>query len=537
MALTDTRGIPIHPYSPVKEAHNDFYGFPSKPLSIYHTGPAWPLPLTWGIPKEARPICTHAIAPIWHELGKRIYTYFDSVELKWTSIDPVRFAEQHKEPGPLFLWVGVMPSTLSRGDAKDAAVRCKEILLEYEIHDVEIAFRESVFRRFNRRLGPQLLHHVDSFDPTADLVGPFTPALGLQIASKTFPYYEGTGCVYLCEGGESDRVFLLTTRHAVFPPSEYPNDFYHRKKNNIPWRPVIHLGSRAFQNTLEAIMDHIEGNHGMVDRFKDILEDLGEAVEGEPAKTTTSREMSEHRLADWKVSEARVNEFHANITRSWSAESQRILGHVVYAPAISVGTGDKPFAEDWALVELDRTKFDWDAFRGNVVHIRSTARLHPVDFMRKMYPDTETHAKMSYPGGSLMQLRDFVKDGELRSPTMLDKNGEECLIVVKNGAGTGVTLGRTTDIQAFIREYKDNVIQSTSMAIPIYSYSFEDGDFSGPGDSGAVIADANSRIVGMLVGGTGNIDFTDVTYALPYHFLDERIKEAFPNSYLYPISA
>ena len=32
-----------------------------------------------------------------------------------------------------------------------------------------------------------------------------------------------------------------------------------------------------------------------------------------------------------------------------------------------------------------------------------------------------------------MQLRDFVKDGELRRPTMFDANGEECFFVVKNG--------------------------------------------------------------------------------------------------------
>lgn len=44
-------------------------------------------------PKEARPVCSHAIAPVWDQLGKKIYEHFDSIGLKWTSIDPVRFAE------------------------------------------------------------------------------------------------------------------------------------------------------------------------------------------------------------------------------------------------------------------------------------------------------------------------------------------------------------------------------------------------------------------------------------------------------------
>jgi hypothetical protein len=280
--------------------------------------------------------------------------------------DPVRFAEAEKEPGPLFLWVGVMPGTLSPDDAKDAAVRCKEILEEYEIIDVEIAFRESIF---TRSAGPQLLDYVPSFDPTADVRGPFTPALGLQIAPKAFPYFEGTGCLYLCEGGGSDRVFLLAARHVTLPPSEYPNDLYHRKNNKIPRREIIHLGSRAFQNALEAIMDKIGDDDIMIDSYKDELEGLGEAIEGEEAKTTTNSKAFEDRLVEAEASKASVYEFHGSVTRFWSAESQRILGHVLYAPPISVGTGDKRFTEDWALVELNRGKFDWNVFRGNVIHL------------------------------------------------------------------------------------------------------------------------------------------------------------------------
>jgi hypothetical protein len=134
-----------------------------------------------------------------------------------------------------------------------------------------------------------------------------------------------------------------------------------------------------------------------------------------------------------------------------------------------------------------------------------------------------------------MQLHDFVKDGELRHPTMRDVNGEECFIVVKNGTSTGVTLGRASGIESFVRIYDEYRIHSTSTEIAIYSYSYEAGAFSAPGDSGSVIGDANNRIVGMLTGGAGQTDSTDVTYVSPYFFLDEQIKKAFPNSHLYPI--
>jgi hypothetical protein len=157
--------------------------------------------------------------------------------------------------------------------------------------------------------------------------------------------------------------------------------------------------------------------------------------------------------------------------------------------------------------------------------------------MLKMHPHAESRTSFKYPHGGLLQLRDIAKEDELRHPTMLDANGEECLIVVKNGNTTGVTIGRATGIESYVREYDDYGIRSTSMEVAIYPYSHKDGAFSAPGDSGSVIADANGDIVGILTGGAGKTDSTDVTYASPYYWVNERIKEAFPSAHLYPITA
>ena len=102
-----------------------------------------------------------------------------------------------------------------------------------------------------------------------------------------------------------------------------------------------------------------------------------------------------------------------------------------------------------------------------------------------------------------LQLWGFVKDGELRHPTtegntsggttlhhnetlvsvcvehaMFDADGDEYLIMVKNGTTTSVTLSRSaTGIKSFVRHYtgKDYVIYSTSMEVAVHSYSHEDG--------------------------------------------------------------
>jgi hypothetical protein len=364
--LVDNPPLDTKTYS---EVHCDFYGLPSYPLSIYHTGDNWPMPTgpeAYRVLKEARPICSHPIADVWRELGRQVYEYFDSVNVKWTSIDPVRFAAAKMEAGPLFLWVGIMPGTLTPRDARDAAVVCKKILAESQITDVEIAFRESVFTRsaYPWIPSPQFYKYVPSKDPTADVRGPFTPALGLGIAALATPHFEGTGGLYLREGGESKRVFLLTTRHVVLPPSAGNNELYARHTPKGPWRQVILLGSKAYDVALTSIMHKIEGQNYLVDHYKDVL-----AVEGEDDERVKRREYYGRLL---KVVEESVNpldKFHSEITKCWSVMRQRVLGHIVHSPPISAGTGPKCFTEDWALIELHDEKIDWNSFQGNVIDL------------------------------------------------------------------------------------------------------------------------------------------------------------------------
>ena len=59
------------------------------------------------------------------------------------------------------------------------------------------------------------------------------------------------------------------------------------------------------------------------------------------------------------------------------------------------------------------------------------------------------------------------------------------------------------------------------MMLEIYPYGNKEGPFSGPGDSGSIIADGNGRIIGLLTGGAGKTGSTnpDVTYATPFYWL------------------
>jgi len=154
-----------------------------------------------------------------------------------------------------------------------------------------------------------------------------------------------------------------------------------------------------------------------------------------------------------------------------------------------------------------------------------------------MYPDEATRATFKYPYDRFFQLRDVAKENELCHPTMLDANGEKCLMVVKSGNSSGVTIGRTSGMMSFVREHSKSGIRQTSMELAIYSHSHRHNEraFSTPGDSGSIIADGEGRIVGLLTGSAGKKDDIDVTYATPFYWVFERIKESFPNVHLYPI--
>jgi len=99
------------------------------------------------------------------------------------------------------------------------------------------------------------------------------------------------------------------------------------------------------------------------------LDNLGEAVEGEKVRGTRVREDYQVKLANVRQTISDVNDFHSDITKYWSTPSQRVLGYVLHAPPISLATDPKQLKEDWALIDLDLDKIDWDTFKGNVVYL------------------------------------------------------------------------------------------------------------------------------------------------------------------------
>ena len=362
--------------------HSDFYkntyyyGLPSNPVLVYRTGDPPPMlvgPETYLVPKELRPVFNERISEVWDNMGTQIYKHLDSLGVQWTTIDVVRFAEPDQPPGPIVLWIGVKPQSLSYSDAQVAAKGCQKILDEFHITpdiEVEVAFRESLF---NLLAGPKLLDYAVSDGPIAEVCRPLTPALGLPIAAQSSPDIEGTGGVYFklstgANGANTEKIYILTARHVVLPRNDVKSIYAIGK--DTPQR-IILPGEKTFKAVLGSIASNIEKQEYSISACE--------------RKLKCPRNCGLFEILLWlgrlkfylfkKTSEAwvtKLNILSDKIKKDWIKVDNRVIGEVIYSPAIdAVAVGDSGLrvTEDWALIELERSKIDWGKFRGNVIDL------------------------------------------------------------------------------------------------------------------------------------------------------------------------
>ena len=536
-------------------AYKDFFGMPSGAPCIYKSGPAWPEhqgPQAQRCIREARPVYGHPIACSWIKIGADIYRYLDSCSVKWTSIDPVAFANAgEKTPFcPLLVWIGVKHETLEFDDAVATANGIKDILSEAGFPEIEVAFRESVV---SHSVGLKPLPFNPRNDPIPEFRKPFTPSLGLAIAPLKTPHHEGTGALYFRLSKDNNRVVLLTAAHTARPPPVYANTGMTHKNCSQPREEIVALGDLGYQEATNALMAAIGDLARSIAVWNKSNTGLGEFVEGENIWDTEKRRDNQNAIEKATRLIDNLNSLHDEITKRRTNPDKRIIGFILHADPISVSNKPHGFTLDWAFIELYNEKIDWDTFPGNKVYIGMFphlvpqsqfqlladydipvgGNLSPSDFGKFMFPYPEDRANYEYPDDGLLQVNGIVKDEEIRQHQHLDAHGERAFLVVKNGLATGTTIGRVNGLDSFTRVYSDYGTERTSIETAVLPYDNQHGPFSAPGDSGAIILDRIGRIVALLTSGGGTAHETDVTYAMPYWWLEEQIKEAFPDCHLY----
>ena len=108
-------------------------------------------------------------------------------------------------------------------------------------------------------------------------------------------------------------------------------------------------------------------------------------------------------------------------------------------------------------------------------------------------------------------------------------------MVLKNGNASKLTVGCLNTIRAFVRVYLNGVAGKMSKEISVLPRNSNSGPFSAPGDSGSVVIDAIGRICGILTGGDGTTDISDVTFVTSINFLIKRLAKFGIKANIFPL--
>ena len=131
------------------------------------------------------------------------------------------------------------------------------------------------------------------------------------------------------------------------------------------------MSTKAFTNFLMSIQGHI----GTLNNTVGVLEKRVTALTarsegGGPNAEQAARELVEtqHELSKTRTAIEELKKFFVKMKKQWTKPKDRVIGHVVWAPPVSVSTAPHNYTKDVCVVKLDEKKF-LQNFRRNVLDL------------------------------------------------------------------------------------------------------------------------------------------------------------------------
>ncbi|CAK7241478.1 MAG: hypothetical protein STHCBS139747_002940 [Sporothrix thermara] len=535
------------------EANAYYWSFPSRPRLIGRTSagttPWWRLSekpadysVFWGeysgldTATMCGPVGRHRIHACWQ--AKTLNRVCAALEgLSWTSIDVMRIGrtELQECQRPIIVWVGVSATALAKLSAPwpliASKLRAVRLALDADgLTDVECEMRKSELILTVDDASPRLLEPRRGADrqgsSSSELLATLavSTAVGQAISPAHYQSSTGTLGLYLATKNEPGKkrqddaaVWALTCHHVVFPAGG--------QRTTPP--AVMMLPTTA-------VLD---------DALSTINMEISEARDSIAGARPRNAQTPDETLT-WQVAQRRLHrgtQLLRVLSSFQASDEARVLGHVHHSPPRGVNNakGEPAYTRDWALIALDRAKFPAAYRLENVVDLE-------METSRKLHKLINTHIRSvagapkpvyNFPPDKLIRLQGIVPVSEMlgRPPAhnlLATHDGDPHLIVMKRGYTSEVTAGVVLDIQSVTRHFSGSrEVRSHELTVMHISGQRAIGDstvnnFSGPGDSGAIVFDLKGRIVGMLTGGSGGHGQIDTTYVTPFKYLQDDIERA-----------
>jgi uncharacterized protein YndB with AHSA1/START domain len=316
---------------------------------------------------------------VWDTVAPQIREFLKARKIRYSAIKTARFVthgEDGKDTlGPVVIWIATHPTTTTAENAHDASPGILALLKAKGVEGVE--WYEGAVEKLS---GPHLLRVTDDTNPTHYVRRFLTAALGMPIAPAEREDADAQGSVTLFfhenkdkRGDPSAKVFGVSNCHVLREDTTVAYEF---KGAGAPPQHVRLAGFRRFQRGLDEIKACVDGYGTDADLLarevveleaKPKSEDPEEAAEDEAAV-----EAKREKLAKVKKDIGVLETFYKDTNSQWGDIARRNIGHVDWAPKISVDVQGRKYTKDIGTFEVDAARFKAQ-FKGNVVDLGAFA--------------------------------------------------------------------------------------------------------------------------------------------------------------------
>jgi len=314
---------------------------------------------------------------VWHDVAPQICKLLKARHIRYSAVKAARFFTHGEDEkgclGPIVIWIATHPKTTTAENAHDVSPDIISLLETFGVKGAVIEWYEGAVETLAAL--PLLRVTLDT-NPTYYVRRFLTAVLGMPITTKEREADDAQGSVgfFFHENRTrrdepSARVFGVSNCHVLRKTATVDYEF---KETGAARQLVRVAGSRRFQRGVNKIRAHI-GHLGsdaelLVTEIADLElqlasddpDEVEEAEAGVKAKQTKLTEVKK----DIGVLEAFYNELNAQ----WSDIGRRNIGHVDWAPKISVDVEGDRYTMDVGTFELDEARFKPN-FKGNVIDL------------------------------------------------------------------------------------------------------------------------------------------------------------------------
>ncbi|KAF5691999.1 hypothetical protein FCIRC_185 [Fusarium circinatum] len=500
------------PQQPSEEERRDyFYGLPSSPLLVARSSTAaWSRHSSYDFPEEKKlAVATgHAIQQPWNEPNSSLQISIIEAlgDLDWTAIDILRVRyKRHVEPNgvkrenPVTMLISVPENSTTFIRGYEAVCRCKSILEDMGLGDVEVEMKEGKhFRSISGPLSPSKEAQGQQPLPLRNdqlLPGPlastmdynyrfhFTEYIGTNIAAFDNRKKEGTKGLYLRDSQDATTVYALTCRHVVYNKEQLLDNSQESLEITQPGQNTFDNMQYSFQIQDKELYKLIHAL-GRGDLPKASLEQQ-ELNRTKFTKLQGYKPLFEDHPADQKFS---------------------AFGCVEFSPPFRVSEGR---LMDWALIKLCKDKHTTELSQlGNKLPV--TGLFRSMLEYKGVYDTIGIRLNSEVTiGPDVISLEDLEAE--------IQDESSRGLIGMMHGGKSGFSIGCINGIRSVVREPIDGLPFTSQEWCTI---GLDGSAFSKCGDSGSVIFDIHGRVMLLLTGGVmrddpRNTAGCDTTYGTP----------------------